>query len=338
MDGRALARAAGVPPEVLDDPEARLSSDTLDRFVAMAAEASGDPAFALAFAQQHRSISYHLYFAMAASDTLMDAWSRVERYRHLVSDRLDVRRVPAPEGDVRFSFSVPEPDVGRWIPNDMLVATHVLGARGFTMDPDLAPLRIELRRPRPATIAAFEELFRCPLAFGQEQLVVTWKASDVERPQPLANPTIAMQAEGVVVDYLAKLSDADIPDRLRALLVRDFAGRAPRAGRRGPAPRVELSPRSLARSLAARGTTYRDIVDDVRRTLARDYLRAGASVTEITFLLGSLETSALTRAFRRWTGQTPSAFAAAAKAASRALNPRGRRHSARVGRASCSPA
>ena len=128
-----------MPPEVLDDPEARLSSDTLDRFVAMAAEASGDPAFALAFAQQHRSISCPLYFAMAASDTLMDAWSRVERYRHLVSDRLDVRRVPAPEGEVRFSFSVPEPDAGRWIPNDMLVATHVLGARGFTMDPPAAP-------------------------------------------------------------------------------------------------------------------------------------------------------------------------------------------------------
>ena len=43
IDGRDVARAAGLPQEALDDPEATLSSDTLDRFVAMAAEASGEP-------------------------------------------------------------------------------------------------------------------------------------------------------------------------------------------------------------------------------------------------------------------------------------------------------
>ena len=54
----------------------------------------------------------------------------------------------------------------------------------------------------------------------------------------------------------------------------------------------------------------RVVLSDVRTTLAIAYLKDGSSITEIAFLLGFSETSAFCRAFRRWTGQSPTSYAA----------------------------
>jgi AraC-like DNA-binding protein len=65
-----------------------------------------------------------------------------------------------------------------------------------------------------------------------------------------------------------------------------------------------MSERSLRRALADEETSFRDVLDDVRRTIALEMLQANQSVTEIAFLLGFSETSALSRAFRRWHGKS----------------------------------
>ncbi len=54
-------------------------------------------------------------------------------------------------------------------------------------------------------------------------------------------------------------------------------------------------------------------MDDTRKELACGYLRQAARpVTEITFLLGFTDTSNFTRAFKRWTGMSPTEFRNAA--------------------------
>ena len=315
IDGRELAKAAGVPPEVFEDADARLPSATLSRFIAMAAAASGDDVFALKFAEHHREISQSLYFAMAASETLIDAWRRLMRFRRMVGDSLDLEQLASADDEVHIGFTVPEPDhdVARWIPTDVMAGTHVIGARAFTMSPDVAPLRMDLRRPRPRALQAFESLFRCPMRFGRDRSVIVWSTETAQRPLPLANPRIAMQSEGVVVDYLSRRQSSEVTDRVRRLVVAALPDGLPQ--RDVIARRLGLSSRNLARGLAAEGTTFRDLVNEVRYELARDYLASGATITEIAFLLGFSETSAFTRAFRRWTGETPTAYATNAKMA-----------------------
>lgn len=57
-------------------------------------------------------------------------------------------------------------------------------------------------------------------------------------------------------------------------------------------------------------TTFKSLLNDTRRDLACAYLREGRmSLTELTFLLGFTNTSSFSRAFKRWTGRTPSEFA-----------------------------
>jgi AraC-like DNA-binding protein len=80
------------------------------------------------------------------------------------------------------------------------------------------------------------------------------------------------------------------------------------------AARLNVSLRTLHRALAAEGTSYRRLLDQVRLDIAERHLRDDRmSVAEVAFLAGFSEISAFHRAFKRWTGQTPVTFRAEAR-------------------------
>jgi AraC-like DNA-binding protein len=75
------------------------------------------------------------------------------------------------------------------------------------------------------------------------------------------------------------------------------------------AKKLAMSPRSLQRQLQEYGMKFKKIVNDTRRQSAQIYLKDRKnSLTEIAFLLGYSEASAFNRAFKRWTGLTPSGY------------------------------
>ena len=74
------------------------------------------------------------------------------------------------------------------------------------------------------------------------------------------------------------------------------------------AAKLGMSPRTLARRLAAEGLCFADIMVQVRSALADRYLAdRSLSISQIAWLLGYAEIGAFTRAFRRWTGMAPTA-------------------------------
>jgi AraC-like DNA-binding protein len=78
------------------------------------------------------------------------------------------------------------------------------------------------------------------------------------------------------------------------------------------ASELAMSERSIQRALGEEATSFRQLVDEVRKELALEHLgRPGASAADVAFLLGFSEPSAFTRAFRRWTGSSPTQFRSA---------------------------
>jgi AraC-like DNA-binding protein len=81
-----------------------------------------------------------------------------------------------------------------------------------------------------------------------------------------------------------------------------------------------MTVRTLQRRLRAEKTGYKQILDDVRRELAVDYVsEPDLSIKEITYMLGFSEPSNFTRAFKRWTGTSPNAYRAVPDARGREL-------------------
>ena len=71
-----------------------------------------------------------------------------------------------------------------------------------------------------------------------------------------------------------------------------------------------MSLRSLQRHLGDEGHTFRGLLEDTRKALAMDYVRGGMhALAEVAFRLGFADQSAFSKAFKRWTGLSPAAYA-----------------------------
>ncbi len=70
-----------------------------------------------------------------------------------------------------------------------------------------------------------------------------------------------------------------------------------------------MSPRTLQRRLREQGVVFNDVLDAMRLRAAKSYLARGdVAGAEVAYLLGFAEPSSFNRAFKRWSGQTPTEY------------------------------
>jgi AraC-like DNA-binding protein len=109
---------------------------------------------------------------------------------------------------------------------------------------------------------------------------------------------------------LVEQEDEDFSDTLRRLLRTELLGG--RCSVEDAAALCHIHRRTLSRRLRAEGTGFRRITDEVQFEIASQLLRnRRITFGQIATTLGFSELSAFTRAFRRWSGQTPTTWRAA---------------------------
>ncbi len=108
-----------------------------------------------------------------------------------------------------------------------------------------------------------------------------------------------------MIEYLGKLDKDNIIDRGTAVII-DMLPSGGVADEK-VAGQLNMSVRSLQRRLKEAGTTFRTLLEAVRKDLAATYIRdPDIELVEVAFLLGFSDQSAFSRAFKRWTGCSPS--------------------------------
>lgn len=308
LDAQALLASAGFAPDAFSDPNARHPFEATDRLWQVAAKALNDPACGLRISQFVRPTTFHaLGYAVFASATLREALHRLVRYSRLVSDASDLMLETSAES-ARLSFVFPEERPSAAPESiDAVMSLIVRTCRTLT-DRSFSLLCVEQRRPRPADTTPYERFFRCRIQFDASADALTFSAASLDQTLPSANPELARHNDELVRTYLAEMERGNLVDRVRKALVESLAGDASPAQ---VARALGLSERSLQRHLAQHGTSFAQVLNETRRELACAYLREPRwSVTEIAFLLGFEDSSSFARAFRRWTGSSPSAFRA----------------------------
>jgi AraC-like DNA-binding protein len=125
---------------------------------------------------------------------------------------------------------------------------------------------------------------------------------------PSADAALRRLLERYAAEQLAKIpTSARFSQRVRACILSMLP--LGRLTADAVAARFSMSNRTLRRRLEEEATSYQEILDDVRAELARHYLtKEKRGIDEVAFLLGFSDPSAFTKAFRRWTGQTPADF------------------------------
>jgi AraC-like DNA-binding protein len=306
VEAEALLAEAGLSLDALADPNRRHPLEVTTRLWRLSVDATSDPAFGIEVARHTTYQTFHaLGFSLATSTTLREALERVVRFFAIVTDAADMR-LHDESGRVRFTVHLRESADPADEAVDAFVAAAVrlcrtLAGRGFS------PLAVELRRAAPANPAPFLRYFRVPVTFGAPLDALTIDRAITETRLLTANAEVARANDAVIADHLARLESARITPRVRRAIEDQLPMGEPEPA--AIARLLGVSLRSLQRKLAEEGTTFAGLQDETRRTLAHAYLDEGRyTVSEITYLLGFTGVSSFSRAFKRWTGLSPSAY------------------------------
>lgn len=311
-DAAALFMQAGLDYARREQPEARYPLRGMTRLWQLAVAATGDPAFALDLPRQVQPGTLHvLGLAMLSSTTLEDGLLRMARYSRIVSDAADVAVETA--GDhIALVYRAPHHDVALAdAAYEAFMATAVQLGRSLS-GLDAGPLACEFRHAAPANPRPYELFFRCPLRWRQPHNRLLFDLGLMRRPLPGADAQRRQRHEAAAAEYLARFDAQPVSQRVREALIRQLPAGEPT--REAVAAALRLTPRTLLRRLAAEDANYKDLLNDTRRELALSYLRQGRSAAEVTWLLGFADPSNFTRAFRRWTGDSPAAWQARLRA------------------------
>lgn len=162
----------------------------------------------------------------------------------------------------------------------------------------------------PADTRIYAQIFGGELFFEQpvNQLVVPLHY--LQMPIVLADARWRQRAELDALELLDRnATDGAFLQRLKTALTAKLE--LGRASLDEASRDLGFNPRTLQRKLDAEGTTFRRVLDEVRLTRARHYLRdPGLRLADVAFLLGYSEQSAFQYAFKQWTGQTPGQYRA----------------------------
>lgn len=310
-DSDRLLERAGLNPRLLNGPYTRCSRVNTSELWRLAVEATGDPGFGLRVASHITHTTFHaLSYSLSASTTLKEAFERVVRYTQVVSDAVEYRFERQGE-EYRLTLegqqtSIPLP----FEVVDALVAAHLRMCRSL-LDHDYSPLRIELRRPQPQDTSSYQRILRAPILFGAAQNRIVFDRGSIERTLESGNADLAQHNDAILHQLLVRIDRENVQARVRAVLVERLQHGEP--SQEEVAGFLNMSSRTLQRKLGDRGTSYMEILDATRRELALAYLsRPRHSVGEVTYLVGFSASSSFTRAFRRWTGLSPSDWRARA--------------------------
>lgn len=312
FDADALARSARLSPESLADPDGRVP---VERYIALWEAIERDPRaqrFALWLAREIQIgalgvvgyVMQHAADARAALDcmdrharllgegiapTLTDLGDRISLHRteppRIV--RLTALSLSAPLGTVMLLRQLTR------LPSEARLALEV----AFQSSPPPEPLRAEI-----------ESALACPVIYNASETRLVLSKPLLERPLAAPNPALFEYLDRHARSLSDKLKGAtSTSSRVRELLVACVREGEP--DQSAIAKALALSERTLQRRLQEEKVTFAQLVDEVRQDLARMYLAdPGLAVFEIAFLLGYSEPSAFNRAFKRWTGASPSAY------------------------------
>jgi AraC-like DNA-binding protein len=318
----AVLSGAGLTAEQVDDPTVRLPVRAQIKVLELAARELQDDflGFHLAKSFDLREVGL-LYYVMASSDHLAEAFRNAERYSGIVNEGVHLHF----RSDGPMVIALDYQNVDRRSDRqqmEFLLTAIVRLCRQLT-DSRIAPLKLMIRHLRDSTPAEFKSFFASDVEFGADADAIVFSQQVGSLPLVGADTHL-----NELLRHYADEARAHRPKErcsVRADVERAILPLLPhgKAEFSEVARQLGVSRRTLSRSLFAEDLTFTEILEELRADLARRYLGdRELPVSQIAWLLGYREISSFTKAFRRWTGTNPRDFRSSAPTYSPARAPK----------------
>ena len=308
IDPAPIFAEAGIALTSSDSPRLRHPVDKMRRLWELSKEASGDEAIGLKTGQYAKPGNFYAFgFSWLASASLLDAMQRLTRYSQLVSTVL--AKISITESTDSFVLSARFTEGANAPPKEGIDCgmTALLALCDTVADREIRPVRVELTCPADVHPDAYREALRAPIRFNADIGAFHFDKDVLTEPLPRSSPDVAMAIDKIAEEYVETLDPQKVASQVRRLLIALLP--SGNVSHDLVSSRLNRSKSTLQRQLKDEGLTYRDVLESTQRSLAENYLREKKqSHAHIAFLLGFSDQSNFSRAFKRWTSQTPKQY------------------------------
>ncbi|MFP0264342.1 helix-turn-helix domain-containing protein [Acinetobacter pittii] len=173
---------------------------------------------------------------------------------------------------------------------------------------EFRPSQITLPYQQGASANNYQEAWKCPVILNQKQGAIIFPSTLLNKASPAAEPELLKIHETIAEQQLSNLEKHHLVYAIERLLSNGLL-ESGQFDQKFIAEQLNRNPRTLRADLQAINTNYEKILNQHREKLARRLLaNTKETLDQIVYLTGFSEPSAFTRAFKRWTGETPSAY------------------------------
>jgi len=305
IDTEPALLGAGISRSQLSQDDIGLSVASQYRFLELAAAQADDSLLGLHVAAEMdiRAVGI-LFYLTGSSRTVSEALENLARYSQTTNEAL-VGEISRQKDEVILAvrhlqeFDEPHRQFFE------LLALWFIRTLQQETNRDFTPSRVTFTHGRNADLREVHRLLRCPVDFaqGQDSWVLPQRVMDLPI---VSGDTQLLKILTAHADDL--LAEKHSVTGLQSTVASQLASLLPSGESRAAvvARQLGMSPRSLTRHLAEEGTTFGEIVEQLRRRLASRYLADDRmSVQQIAWLLGYSEVGAFNHAYKRWTGTAP---------------------------------
>ena len=305
FDADAVFAQAGMDPARLADSDARYSATSITRLHEVIVKVTGDPLFMLKLAEfWHPSHLHALGYGWLASTSLKDAFQRLVRYYDIVA--IKAEQVSFKQTGEGYLFEAVLPSDFHPVhesEGDSILSVLVAMCR-ISRGDAFTPLLVRLSRPEPTSAVDYYRFFRSKVEFGCNEWSMLLSVSDVEAELPTGNTTLARACDHIIDTYLATLDQNHVVNQVRLKIVESMP--SGRVHEDDIAKLMRIGTSELQHKLKSKATTFKAVLDATRKELALSYVKdRHTTVNEITYLLGYSDPANFSRAYRRWTGVSP---------------------------------
>ena len=305
-DPASVLAESGWSPALLDDPESAVPFASLGRLLAVAASRTGCEHIGLLVGQQAGPASLGAlgYAARHAPDVRSGLRLIVRQFAQ--HDRGGVVTLSEGPTVATLGYRIRLPAVpGSAQINDGAMAIAFLLMKALC-GPEWRPLETSLARHRPADIRPYQAQFGEAIRFDADESAVSFAARWLAIPVRNADPELQRLLLRMIGDT-GVAQGGDLRDEVRRVLA-GMLGRGS-ASQAAVARAFGLSSRTLHRRLAALGTSFQVLLDEVRCDIACRLLEETAlPVGQVALMLDYREASAFSRSFKRRVGCSPAAW------------------------------
>lgn len=305
QDPAGALRRAQIPPRLLGQPGALVTALQMETFASAAMQELDDETLGWFSRRLPWGSLGMLCRASLPSPNLEVALKRWCRHHRLLTE--DILLSLRVEGGIA-TLSIEE-RIELCAMREFCLMTTLRGIHGYScwlVDSRIPLTAVSFPFPSPAHHAVYPLIFSGPVQYGTIRAGFSFDAQYLEMPLRRDERALRTMLERALPLTMLQYRR----DRLLVQRVRDLVRTRPGIGDADAVARaLNISSRSLHRHLREEGSSLQQLKDEVRRDLAIEQLcRTARPVKQIALKSGFRNEKSFARAFRSWTGRSPSEY------------------------------